>query len=48
MGKFFIMVGSRAAALAGLIFVAMLINPEVIIRDATHKNRAVNTSPRNR
>ena len=36
------MVGSGAAALAGLIFVAMSINHEIIIRNATHKNRAVN------
>jgi len=40
--NFFIMVGSGAAALAGLIFVAMSINPEVIIRNSTHKNRAIN------
>jgi hypothetical protein len=40
--NFFIMVGSGAAALAGLIFVAMSINPEVIIRNTTHKNRAIN------
>jgi hypothetical protein len=36
------MVGGGAAALAGLIFVAMSINPENIIRNATHKNRAIN------
>jgi hypothetical protein len=40
--NFFVMVGSGAAALAGLIFVAMSINPEIILRDTTHKNRAVN------
>src|SRR5271169_4268307 len=40
--NFFVMVGSGAAALAGLIFVAMSINPEVIIRNSTHKNRAIN------
>jgi hypothetical protein len=40
--NFFVMVGSGAAALAGLIFVAMSINPKVIIRDTTHKNRAIN------
>lgn len=40
--NFFVMVGGGAAALAGLIFVAMSINPEVIIRNATHKNRAIN------
>jgi hypothetical protein len=40
--NFFVMVGGGAAALAGLIFVAMSINPEVIIRNSTHKNRAIN------
>jgi hypothetical protein len=40
--NFFLMVGSGAAALAGLIFVAMSINPEVIIQNSTHKNRAIN------
>jgi hypothetical protein len=40
--NFFVMVGSGAAALAGLIFVAMSINPEVIIQNTTHKNRAIN------
>ena len=40
--NFFVMVGGGAAALAGLIFVAMSINHEIIIRNATHKNRAIN------
>jgi predicted neutral ceramidase superfamily lipid hydrolase len=40
--NFFVMVGGGAAALAGLIFVAMSINPENIIRNTTHKNRAIN------
>ena len=40
--NFFVMVGSGAAALAGLIFVAISINPGVIIRNSTHKNRAIN------
>ena len=40
--NFFVMVGGGAATLAGLIFVAMSINPEIIIRNATHKNRAIN------
>lgn len=40
--NFFVMVGGGAAALAGLIFVAMSINPETIIRNTTHKNRAIN------
>ncbi|MET2825594.1 hypothetical protein [Mesorhizobium shangrilense] len=40
--NFFVMVGSGAAALAGLIFVAISINPERIVRNTTHKNRAIN------
>ena len=36
------MVGSGAAALAGLIFVAMSINHQIIIQNTTHKNRAIN------
>ena len=40
--NFFVMVGGGAAALAGLIFVAMSIKPEMIIQNATHKNRAIN------
>jgi len=40
--NFFVMVGGGAAALAGLIFVAMSINPAIIIGNATHKNRAIN------
>src|SRR5665213_3846832 len=40
--NFFIMVGGGTAALAGLVFVAMSINPEGIVRNATHKNRAIN------
>ena len=40
--NFFVMVGSGAAALAGLIFVAMSINHEVIFRNTTHRNRAIN------
>ena len=42
MENFFVMVGSGAAGLAGLIFVAMSINPEAIIRNSTHRNRAIN------
>ena len=34
--------GGGAAALAGLIFVAMSINHEIVIRNTTHKNRAIN------
>jgi hypothetical protein len=40
--NFFVMVGSGAAALAGLIFVAMSINPRIVIQNTTHKNRAIN------
>jgi len=40
--NFFFMVGGGAAALAGLIFVAMSINPEIVIQNTTHKNRAIN------
>jgi len=39
---FFVMVGSGAAALAGLIFVAMSINLDIILGNTTHKNRATN------
>jgi hypothetical protein len=40
--NFFVMVGSGAAALAGLIFVAMSINHGIILRNTTHRNRAIN------
>lgn len=40
--NFFVMVGGGSAALAGLIFVAMSINPEDVFRDTTHRNRATN------
>ena len=40
--NFFVMVGGGTAALAGLIFVAMSINPENIVRNTTHRNRAIN------
>lgn len=36
------MVGGGSAALAGLIFVAMSINHEIVIQNTTHKNRAIN------
>ena len=42
MDNFFVMVGGGAAALAGLIFVAMSINPRGIIQNTTHRNRAIN------
>jgi hypothetical protein len=40
--SFFSLVGGGAATLAGLIFVAMSINHQIIIRNTTHKNRAIN------
>jgi len=40
--NFYVMVGGGTAALAGLIFVAMSINPENIVRNTTHRNRAIN------
>ena len=40
--NFFVMVGGGAAALAGLIFVAMSINPGIIFQNLTHRNRAIN------
>ena len=40
--NFFVMVGGGAAALAGLIFVAMSIKHEIIVQNSTHKNRAIN------
>jgi hypothetical protein len=40
---FFLMVGGGAAALAGLVFVAMSINLKTIVQDGTHKNRAIAT-----
>jgi hypothetical protein len=41
--NFFVMVGGGAAALAGLVFIAMSINLSIITRDATHKSRAIAT-----
>jgi hypothetical protein len=40
--NFFVMVGGGSAALAGLIFVAMSINPQIVLQNVTHKNRAIN------
>ncbi len=40
---FFIMVGGAAAALTGLVFVAMSLNLEAIAKDITHRNRAIGT-----
>lgn len=40
---YFITVGGAAAALTGLVFVAMSLNLSVIAQDATHRFRAVGT-----
>jgi hypothetical protein len=40
--NYFVMVGGGAAALVGLIFVAMSISPDAIVRNTTHRNRAIN------
>jgi len=40
---YFITVGGASAALTGLVFVAMSLNPSVIAQDPTHRHRAVGT-----
>src|SRR5882757_8597798 len=40
---FFLMVGGGAAALAGLVFVAVSINLTSVISDALHRSRAIGT-----
>lgn len=40
---FFLLVGTGAVTLTGLVFVAMTLNLRVIAVDATHRNRAINT-----
>jgi hypothetical protein len=40
---FFILVGTGAVTLTGLVFVAMSLNLRVIAIDATHRYRAINT-----
>jgi len=40
---FFILVGTGAVTLTGLVFVAMSLNLKVIVIDATHRHRAINT-----
>lgn len=37
------MVGGAAAALTGLVFVALSLNLDVVVRDATHRYRAIGT-----
>jgi hypothetical protein len=39
---FFLVTGGGAAALAGLVFVAMSINLDVVAQNATHRYRAIN------
>lgn len=39
---FFLVTGGGAATLAGLVFVAMSINLDVVARNATHRKRAIN------
>ena len=41
--NFFLLVGTGAVTLTGLVFVAMSLNLKVIAGDATHRNRAINT-----
>src|SRR5437870_1686453 len=41
--EFFIAVGGGAAALTGLVFVALSLNLDVPTRDATHRYRAIGT-----
>ncbi len=41
--NFFVMVGGGAAALTGLVFVALSLNLETIVKDLTHRNRAIGT-----
>jgi hypothetical protein len=40
---FFIMVGGAAAALTGLVFVAISLNVDVVAGDPTHRHRAIGT-----
>jgi hypothetical protein len=41
--NFFLLVGTGAVTLTGLVFVAMSLNLKVIAVDATHRYRAINT-----
>src|SRR5580658_566773 len=40
---FFVLVGTGAVTLTGLVFVAMSLNLKAIVIDATHRYRAINT-----
>lgn len=41
--NFFLLVGTGAVTLTGLVFVAMSLNLRAIAVEATHRNRAINT-----
>ena len=41
--NFFLLVGTGAVTLTGLVFVAMSLNIKAIAVDATHRHRAINT-----
>ena len=41
--NFFLLVGTGALALTGLVFVSMSLNVRAIAGDALHRNRAINT-----
>ena len=41
--NFFLLVGTGAVTLTGLVFVAMSLNLKVVAVDATHRYRAINT-----
>jgi hypothetical protein len=41
--NFFLLVGTGAVTLTGLVFVAMSLNLKAIVIDATHRYRAINT-----
>jgi hypothetical protein len=41
--RFFLLVGTGAVTLTGLVFVAMSLNLKAIAVDATHRYRAINT-----
>jgi hypothetical protein len=41
--NFFVLVGTGAVTLTGLVFVAMALNLKAIAADATHRYRAINT-----
>ena len=43
MDNFFLLVGTGAVTLTGLVFVAMSLNLKEIAADATHRYRAINT-----